>query len=259
MTPPVLLVERSNDIVTLTLNRPDQFNALSEELLSALEQVLEDLVPDEALRCVIIAANGKAFCAGHDLKQMQANPEHSYYQTLFAQCGRVMQGLVNLPVPVIARVHGTATAAGCQLVASCDLAVASSDARFAVSGINVGLFCSTPAVALTRAVPMKKAFQMLMTGQFISAAQACEYGLVNEVVEPAALDAAVQNLVQSICNKSPVAVRTGKSMVYRQFAMPLEDAYDYAGSVMAGNMMAHDVTEGIEAFMHKRSPVWKGC
>lgn len=258
MRKPVLLVERVNHVVTLTLNRPNQFNALSEELLSVLEKTLEDLATDEALRCVVLAASGKAFCAGHDLKQMRTHTEHSYYRTLFHQCSRIMQAIVGLPVPVIARVHGTATAAGCQLVASCDMAVASSEAQFAVSGINYGLFCSTPAVALTRAVPRKKAFQMLMTGEFITARDALEHGLINQVVEPDQLDAAVQSIVDIICSKSPVAVRTGKSMVYRQMGMPLKDAYDYASAVMAGNMMTHDVAEGLDAFFHKRAPVWKG-
>ncbi|MGE4370021.1 MAG: enoyl-CoA hydratase [Burkholderiaceae bacterium] len=255
---PLVLRHRANDVVTLTLNRPDQYNALSDEMLDALAAALGDIQNDDAVRCVVLAANGRAFCAGHDLKQMRANPDQTYYQQLFAKCGRVMQAIVNLPVPVIARVHGTATAAGCQLVASCDLAVASTQAKLAVSGINVGLFCSTPAVALTRNVAMKKAFEMLVTGKFISAEQAQEWGLVNQAVAPEQLDDAVQALVQSICEKSPVAVRTGKAMYRRQHTMDLCDAYDYAGTVMAQNMMADDVAEGIDAFMQKRQPVWKG-
>jgi enoyl-CoA hydratase/carnithine racemase len=189
---------------------------------------------------------------------MRSKPDEDYYQQLFADCGRVMQSIVNLPVPVIAKVQGTATAAGCQLVASCDLAVASESAKFAVSGINVGLFCSTPAVALTRNVPAKKAFEMLITGQFISAADAMDNGLINHAVAPDQLDAAVDALVQAICSKSPVAVRTGKAMYHRQRGMGLGDAYKYAGDVMAKNMMAEDVSEGIDAFMQKRHPVWKG-
>lgn len=254
----LVLADSSDGVLTLTLNRPDQFNALSEGLLSELQSQLDAAAQDESLRCVVLAGAGRAFCAGHDLKQMRATPDERYYQQLFAQCGRVMQSIVNLPVPVIARVHGTATAAGCQLVASCDLAVASDAAKFAVSGINVGLFCSTPAVALTRNVPAKKAFEMLITGQFISAADAVSHGLINHVVAPDQLDVTVGSLVEAICSKSPVAVRTGKAMYHRQRAMSLSDAYDFAGQVMAHNMMADDVAEGIDAFMQKRKPVWKG-
>lgn len=254
----LLISDKRDGVLTLTLNRPDQFNALSEELLAELQHQLDAAAQDDALRCVVLAAEGRAFCAGHDLKQMRAKPDERYYQQLFAQCGRVMQSIVNLPVPVIARVQGTATAAGCQLVASCDLAVAADTAKFAVSGINVGLFCSTPAVALTRNVPAKKAFEMLITGQFISAADAVDNGLINQAVTLDQLDAAVDALVQSICSKSPVAVRTGKAMYHRQRGMNLSDAYDYAGQVMAQNMMAEDVGEGIDAFMQKRHPVWKG-
>ncbi|WP_104205131.1 enoyl-CoA hydratase [Billgrantia saliphila] len=242
---------------TLTLNRPRQFNALSEELLEALAGELDRLAEDEAVRCVVIAAEGRAFCAGHDLKQMRANPAKAYYQTLFARCGEVMQRIVNLPVPVIARVQGLATAAGCQLVASCDLAVASRSARFAVSGINVGLFCSTPAVALSRSIGRKRALEMLFTGEFIDADQALEWGLVNRVADDAALDETLGELTSSICAKSAVAVRTGKAMFQRQLQMPLSEAYDFAGEAMACNMMAEDVAEGIDAFIAKRDPQWR--
>lgn len=254
----ILLREEQGGVVTLTLNRPAQFNALSEEMLSVLQEALEDLKQDEAVRCVVIAASGKAFCAGHDLKQMRANPRQDYYDALFAQCSRVMQAIVNLPVPVIARVHGMATAAGCQLVASCDLAVAAESATFAVSGINVGLFCSTPAVALSRNVSPKHAFDMLVTGRFISSAEALSFGLVSRVAPDASLDEAVAALTASICAKSPVAIRTGKAMFGRQRSMSLEEAYSYAGNVMACNMMAEDAAEGIDAFIEKRKPVWKG-
>ena len=254
----VLWKDEADGVVTLTLNRPDQFNALSEALLDALEAALAEIAQDDTARCVVLAANGRAFCAGHDLKQMRANPDQGYYERLFAQCGKVMQGIVALPVPVIAKVQGTATAAGCQLVASCDLAVAADTAKFAVSGINVGLFCSTPAVALTRSMPMKRAFEMLITGQFVSAQDAAAQGLINRAVPPDQLDAQVAELVQTICAKSPVAVRTGKSMYQRQRGMSLAEAYDYSGKVMACNMMAEDVSEGIDAFMQKRAPVWKG-
>ncbi|WP_066457479.1 enoyl-CoA hydratase [Castellaniella caeni] len=251
----LVLAQRHGDVLTLTLNRPEQFNALSEAMLQALQAQFDACRDDAALRAVVLAANGRAFCAGHDLKQMRSHAgDLDYYQALFTRCGRLMQSMVSCPVPVIARVQGTATAAGCQLVASCDLAVAADTARFAVSGINVGLFCSTPAVALTRNVPLKNAFEMLVTGQFISAAQAVERGLINHAVPEAELDQAVAGLVDSILAKSPVAVRTGKAMVYRQLAMPLAQAYDYAAGVMARNMLADDVSEGIDAFMEKRPP-----
>lgn len=253
-----VLIERNQGVLTLTLNRPDQFNSLSEEVLTALQQALDGAADDEALRCVVLAAKGRAFCAGHDLKQMQANRNRDYYRQLFAQCGRLMQRIVSFPVPVIAKVQGVATAAGCQLVASCDLAVASADARFAVSGINVGLFCSTPAVALSRNVGAKKAFEMLITGEFISAQEAREEGLINRVVPADELDAAVDALTATLCAKSPVAVRTGKAMFQKQRGMSLAEAYEFAGETMACNMMAEDVHEGIDAFMNKRHPVWKG-
>jgi enoyl-CoA hydratase/carnithine racemase len=254
----ILLREDLDGVVTLTLNRPAQFNALSEEMLSALQAALDDLAEDETVRCVVLAATGKAFCAGHDLKQMRANPRQDYYETLFAQCSQVMQGIVNLPVPVIARVHGMATAAGCQLVASCDLAVAAESATFAVSGINVGLFCSTPAVALSRNVSPKHAFDMLVTGRFIASAEAMSFGLINRVAPDAELDRAVAALTADICTKSPVAIRTGKAMFSRQRSLSLEEAYAYAGDVMACNMMAEDAAEGIDAFIQKRKPQWKG-
>ncbi len=254
-----VLVDRHAGVLTLTLNRPEQFNALSEDVLEALQAAFDDCTRDEDLRAVVVAARGRAFCAGHDLKQMRAHAgDRDYYLSLFGRCGGVMQSIVRCPVPVIARVHGTATAAGCQLVASCDLAVASAGARFAVSGINVGLFCSTPAVALTRNVPLKNAFEMLVTGRFISAEQARAYGLVNHVVPDDELDAAVEGLVDAIRAKSPLAVRIGKSMVQRQLGMDLAQAYDYAADVMAGNMMADDVGEGIDAFIEKRPPHWRG-
>ena len=254
----VLLRADSDGVVTLTLNRPAQFNALSEAMLGTLQAALDDIAADARVRCVVLAAAGRAFCAGHDLKEMRATPRQDHYEKLFATCSRVMQSIGNLPVPVIARVHGMATAAGCQLVASCDLAVAAESATFAVSGINVGLFCSTPAVALSRNVAPKHAFDMLVTGRFITAAEALSYGLVNRVAPDAALDEAVASLTAEICAKSPVAVRTGKAMFARQRAMSLEEAYAYAGHVMACNMMAEDAAEGIDAFIAKRKPVWTG-
>ncbi|WP_404414650.1 enoyl-CoA hydratase [Vreelandella aquamarina] len=253
----LLLREDTQGVITLTMNAPKSFNALSEDMLAALHAALTDIAADESVRCVVLAAEGKAFCAGHDLKQMRANPEKAYYQTLFARCSEVMQAIVNLPVPVIARVQGIATAAGCQLAASCDLAVAAKRARFAVSGINVGLFCSTPAVALSRNVARKRAMEMLLTGDFVTADTALDWGLINRVAEDTELDAAVTELTDKICAKSAVAVRTGKAMFGRQLAMPLEEAYAFAGETMACNMLAEDVAEGIDAFIGKRHPEWK--
>ncbi|TVM04858.1 MAG: enoyl-CoA hydratase [Halomonas sp.] len=253
----LLLREDTQGVTTLTMNAPKSFNALSEDMLAALHATLTDIAADESVRCVVLAAEGKAFCAGHDLKQMRANPEKAYYQTLFARCSEVMQAIVNLPVPVIARVQGIATAAGCQLAASCDLAVAAKRARFAVSGINVGLFCSTPAVALSRNVARKRAMEMLLTGDFVTADTALDWGLINRVAEDTELDAAVAELTDKICAKSAVAVRTGKAMFGRQLAMPLEEAYAFAGETMACNMLAEDVAEGIDAFIGKRHPEWK--
>jgi enoyl-CoA hydratase/carnithine racemase len=253
---PLVTANRSDGVVTLCLNRPKQFNALSEAMLEALQAEFDALSRDAGVRCVVIAGAGKAFCAGHDLGEMQANHQLSYYQTLFARCGRVMQSIRALPVPVIARVHGIATAAGCQLVGACDLAIASDVAKFAVSGINVGLFCSTPAVPLSRNVSAKRAFDMLVTGRFIDAATAADWGLINDVVPDGGLDAAVARKVAEITAKSAAAIRYGKSMFYQQQGMPLPAAYDFAGNVMANNMMEKDVTEGIDAFLHKRKPVW---
>lgn len=248
----------ADGVLTLTLNRPGQFNALSEEVLATLQETLDEAASDEDLRCVVLQAAGRAFCAGHDLKQMQARREHGYYLALFRQCSRLMQTIVGFPVPVIAKVRGLATAAGCQLVAACDLAVAADTARFAVSGINVGLFCSTPAVALSRNVGAKKAFEMLFTGAFIGADDALRHGLLNQVVAEDGLDAAVDALAATISAKSPVAVRAGKAMFHRQRGMPLDEAYDFAAEVMARNMMTEDVREGIDAFIAKREPRWKG-
>ncbi|MEN8515700.1 enoyl-CoA hydratase [Burkholderia sp. RS02] len=254
---PILLREVRDGVVTLRLNRPQQFNALSEAMLASLHDAFGALAADPHVRCVVLAAQGKAFCAGHDLRQMRGKPELDYYRSLFAQCSRVMLAMRALPVPVIARVHGIATAAGCQLVAACDLAIAADTARFAVSGINVGLFCSTPAVALSRNVTAKRAFDMLVTGRFVDAATAAAWGLVNEAVPEDALDAAVARKVAEIVAKSPAAVRYGKQMFYRQRELPLDEAYAYAGDVMARNMMEEDAGEGIDAFLEKRKPMWR--
>lgn len=253
------LVKRSQDargVVTLTLNRPQAYNALSEALLSALQRELDSIAADESVRVVVLAAAGKAFCAGHDLREMRARPSQEYYERLFAQCSRMMLSLTRLPVPVIARVQGIATAAGCQLVAQCDLAVASSEARFAVSGVNLGLFCSTPGVPLSRNVSRKRAFEMLVTGEFINAQEALARGLVNRVVEPAALEAEAERLVASIVTKPRVAVAMGKELFYRQAELGLASAYEAAGETMACNMMEEAALEGVQAFLEKRPPRW---
>lgn len=245
-------------VLTLTLNRPQQYNAPSWAMLEALREAVRSAqAPD--VRVVVLAGAGKAFCAGHDLKEMRANRTLDFQRRLFALCSEVMLSLIRLPVPVIARVHGIATAAGCQLVGMCDLAVASSEARFAVSGINVGLFCSTPSVALSRNMGRKEAFEMLVTGEFIDAEEAHRRGLVNRVVAPEALDEEVERLAAAIKAKSPVAVRMGKELFYRQLEMGIEAAYQLAGEVMACNMMAEDAAEGIDAFIEKRPPQWRGC
>ncbi len=251
-------VERdARDVVTLTLDRPAAFNALSEGMLAALQAELDVLAGDETARAVVIAAAGKAFCAGHDLKEMRAAPSLDYYTTLFDRCAGVMLAVQRLPVPVIARVQGIATAAGCQLVAMCDLAVASRDARFAVSGVTLGLFCSTPGVALSRNVGRKAAFEMLVTGEFISADEARAKGLVNRVAEPAELDAEVERLVASIVAKPRVAIAMGKALFYRQLETGIAAAYEDAGRTMACNMMDAAALEGVQAFIDKRKPDWR--
>jgi enoyl-CoA hydratase/carnithine racemase len=255
---PFLLRQDDHGVVTLTLNRPRQYNALSDALLGELQAQLDTLAADPAARVVVIAGAGPAFCAGHDLKEMRARPDQDYYRDLFGRCSRMMLTITQMPQPVIARVHGIATAAGCQLVGTCDLAIATPEARFATSGINVGLFCSTPAVALTRNIRDKHAFEMLMTGDFIDAETARSYGLVNKVVPAAELDGAVADLARRICSKSAAAVRTGKRMFYRQRNLELGAAYDFASETMACNMMAEDAAEGIDAFIEKRPPIWKG-
>ena len=254
---PPVLVRRDGGVARLMLDRPAQLNALSEELLLRLHEELGRLSEDDGLRAVVLSGNGRAFCAGHDLKEMLAADDIDAHRALFQLCSQVMQAIVELPVPVIAKVHGVATAAGCQLVASCDLAIAGQSARFATSGINAGLFCSTPAVALSRNVAAKRAFEMLVTGEFIDAARAADWGLVNAAVPDEALDAAVDKLLASILDKSPAAIRHGKALFNRQRGLSLADAYGHASEVMACNMMEADAREGISAFIEKRRPVWQ--
>jgi enoyl-CoA hydratase/carnithine racemase len=254
------VVLRSQDergVVTLTLNRPHAFNALSEIMLAALRREFDAIAEDESVRVVVLAAEGKAFCAGHDLKEMRATPSLQYYEGLFGQCSEMMLGIQRLPVPVIARVQGVATAAGCQLVAMCDLAVAASTAKFAVSGVNLGLFCSAPGVALSRNVLRKAAFEMLVTGEFVAADEAKVRGLINRVVEPEQLDAEVEKLVAAIIAKPRVAVAMGKEFFYRQIELCIAPAYEAVARTMACNMMDAAALEGVQAFIDKRPPRWK--
>lgn len=254
---PILLRHDAGGVTTLTLNRPAHYNALSESMLQALRDAFAAIATDAAVRVVVLAARGKAFCAGHDLKEMRARPDQSYYEALFAQCSAMMLDMVRLPQPLIARVHGLATAAGCQLVANADMAVASSTAEFATSGINLGLFCMTPGVALSRNLGRKRAFEMLFTGDFISAQEALERGLVSRLAPPQDIDAAIAELTASIMAKSAATVAAGKRVFYTQLEQDMNAAYAYAGKEMAANMMFHDAGEGIDAFIAKRPPVWK--
>jgi enoyl-CoA hydratase/carnithine racemase len=257
MPDPLLLKTMdSRGVVALTMNRPEAFNSLSEAMLEALQRELDAIGADERARVVVLAGAGKAFCAGHDLKEMRAAPALDYYERLFAQCGRMMMTIQRLPVPVIARVQGVATAAGCQLVAMCDLAVAADSARFAVSGVNLGLFCSTPGVALSRNLGRKAAFEMLVTGAFIGAEEARAKGLVNRVVPPASLDAEVEALAAGIVAKPRVAIALGKQLFYRQLETDIAHAYEDAARTMACNMMDEAALEGVQAFIDKRPPNW---
>jgi enoyl-CoA hydratase/carnithine racemase len=257
--PSPLLLRQDRDLVaTLTLNRPAMRNALSVGLMTALEAALADIRGDANVKAVIIAAAGPVFCAGHDLKEIRAHPGRENYEALFAQCSRLMTAIVRLPKPVIARVQGVATAAGCQLVASCDLAVAAADAHFATPGVNIGLFCSTPMVALSRAVGRKAAMEMLLTGDLVDAPTAKTLGLVNRVVAADDLAAATQALAAQIASKSPYVLAIGKEAFYAQTEMPLDQAYAYASETMTRNMLARDAEEGIDAFIEKRQPVWQG-
>jgi enoyl-CoA hydratase/carnithine racemase len=256
LPPPVLHTRDDRGVHTLVLNRPKNFNALSDDMLAALQAALDFVAEDATARMVVIAATGKAFCAGHNLKDMRAHPDLAFYQKLFAQCTRVMLALQNLGVPVIAKVQGLATAAGCQLVAQCDLAVAASSATFGVNGIDVGLFCATPSVPLVRNIAAKQAMEMLLTGDFITADEARVRGLVNRVVPLEALDAELEKLVMSILAKPRESIAMGKALFYKQRETGIEAAYQLAGQTMACNM-AHPVAqEGVQAFVDKRKPQW---
>jgi len=261
-TTPVLLRENLDDIALLTLNRPDARNSLSEALIAALTDTLRNIADDKAIRVIVLGANGPGFCAGHDMKEMTArrsDPDRGrgYFKQLMDSCSAMMQSIVHLPKPVIAAVQGAASAAGCQLVASCDLAIASSAAKFATPGVNIGLFCSTPMVALSRNVSRKHAMEMLLTGDLISADEAQRIGLVNRVVPPGAERDEALKLARQIASKSALTVKIGKEAFYRQLEMNLVDAYRYASDVMVENMLARDAEEGIGAFIDKRTPNWE--
>ncbi|WP_118132432.1 enoyl-CoA hydratase [Oceanicella sp. SM1341] len=259
----LLTREDAAGVATLTLNRPERLNPLSDAMLDALQAALDALEQDRDIRAVVLRGAGRAFCAGHDLREMSAARQApdggaEAFRALFAKCSKVMTSITLLPQPVIAQVQGLAAAAGCQLVATCDMAVAGEGARFGVNGVNIGLFCSTPMVALTRNIPAKHAFEMLTTGAFIDAARARELGLVNRVVPEAGLDAAAQELAATVAAKLATAVRIGKRAFYEQAEMGLQQAYAHTGEVMALNMMDDDTAEGITAFLEKRAPRWQG-
>jgi enoyl-CoA hydratase/carnithine racemase len=256
---PALKRSDRDGIATLTLNRPQQRNALSRALIAELHDALRRIADDRSVRVVVLAGAGPAFCSGHDLKEMRANTEPAFYEAVFGACSAMMLAIVKLPQPVIARVHATATAAGCQLVASCDLAIAADSATFATPGVNIGLFCSTPMVAVSRNLPRKHVMEMLLTGEAIDAATAARLGLINRAVPAAGLDDAVDALARKIVAKSPLTLTIGKEAFYRQLEMSQADAYDYASAVMARNMATRDAAEGIDAFLAKRQPTWCGA
>jgi len=261
MTSDILLRNDTNAIAVLTLNSPGSLNALSDMMLAALKAQFQAIAKDKAIRVVILKGTGKVFCAGHDLKEMTRGRQakdggKAYFSDLFARCSEVMLMIRNLPQPVIAQAHGIATAAGCQLVATCDLAVAAEDTRFGVNGVNIGLFCSTPMVALSRNIPAKQAFEMLATGAFISPVRAVELGLINKYVPLTDLDTTTLELAELLASKLGAAVQLGKEAFYKQVEMPIDQAYKYTGDVIVGNMMLTDTAEGISAFLEKRTPNW---
>ena len=254
----VLLRNDAEGICTLTLNRPDKRNPLSTQMLSAFQNTLDDIANDKTVKVVILAAKGPVFCAGHDLKEMRANTNYNFIHELFLQCSRMMLTMTQLPQPIIAKVHGVATAAGCQLVASCDLAIAAESAKFGTPGVTNGLFCSTPAVAVSRAVSSKHAMEMLLLGDLFSPEDALRFGLINRIVPVQKLDSTVLEYAESIASRSTLTMSMGKGAFYRQLDMELEEAYTYTSDVMARNMMERDAQEGIDAFLQKRHPKWTG-
>ncbi|MCH7518556.1 MAG: enoyl-CoA hydratase [Candidatus Dadabacteria bacterium] len=254
----LVLRNDENGISNLTINRPEAYNSLTIECMESIMDELKDISQDSSIKVVILSGAGKGFCAGHDMKELRANPEKSFYEKTFNTSSKMMISIVNFPKPVIAKVHGVATAAGCQLVASCDLAVAEEGARFATPGVNIGLFCSTPMVGLSRNVTRKHAMEMLLTGDFISAERAYEIGLINRVVPEEELDDSTLELAQKIASKSPLTLKIGKKAFYEQLDKDLKSAYEYCSKVMVENMMARDAEEGIDAFLEKRDPVWHG-
>ena len=256
---PLLLRRDDDGIARLTLNRPRQYNALSAALMAELQSVLDDIAADSAVRVVVIEGSGRGFCAGHDLKELRARSgDRAFFESIFKQCSRLMTTITALPQPVIAKVHGIATAAGCQLVATCDLAVADEAAHFGTPGVNIGLFCSTPMVALSRAVPRKQAMEMLLTGDMVEAPEAVQFGLINRAVPGEALEAETESLARKVAGKSPLTLKIGKEAFYRQVEFGLVEAYAYAAQVMTTNMLARDAEEGIDAFIEKRTPTWQG-
>lgn len=255
---PILLRHDADGVATLTMNRPGARNALSVGLMTAMKREIDAIADDDAIRVVVIAANGPAFCAGHDLREMRGNAGREQYHALFTQCSELMLAIIQLPKPVIAKVHAMATAAGCQIVASCDLAIAAKEAKFATPGVNIGLFCSTPMVALARNIGRKQAMEMLLTGEAIDAVRAEQYGLINRSVESLALDDEVARLAGTLMSKSPITIAIGKEAFYRQLDMDLPEAYAYVSEVMTRNMLTRDAGEGIDAFLEKRHPEWEG-
>ncbi|MDE0807747.1 MAG: enoyl-CoA hydratase [Alphaproteobacteria bacterium] len=253
-----VLREDRYGVAWLTLNRPHAYNALSVELIAAMQESLNAIAVDSSVKVVVLRGAGKGFCAGHDLKQMQANRSEAYYKSVFASCSKMMMSLMELPQPVIGCVHGIATAAGLQLLASCDLAVAEKNTRFGTPGVNIGLFCSTPMVAVSRKVQRKKMMEMLLTGEMLDTSAALDQGLINKAVPTDQLESVVSELAAKIVAKSPAVVKIGKQAFYKQLEMPLADAYAFTSQVMTQNMMIDDATEGMSAFTEKRAPVWKG-
>src|SRR5262245_29140504 len=257
--PPLVLTEKSGGVIRLVLNRPERFNPLSSAMIAALQQAVDEVAVDPDARVVVLAAAGKGFSAGHDLKEMRAHSSDSDWQgRLFENCNHLMLSLTRLPQPVIARVHGIATAAGCLLVSGCDLAVAADKATFALPGVNIGVFCTTPAVGVGRTIARKRVMEMLLTGKPIDAATALEWGLVNRVTSLEKLDEAVQEFVDAILARSSAVIRGGKRAFYDQIDRPLADAYDTAGKAMTKGVLLEDAAEGIDAFFQKRAPVWRG-